>query len=319
MAESLETRNFFPALQRNVTPTPSGSTVVSYTSDLGDGSPILTLIHGYPQSAFIWRHIAPTLLGKVSLFIPELPGYGISTRSTPSKRGVGTALLSAIQTLFPGSRSVILAGHDRGARICHRLAVDAASAPPDLKITGAFLIDIVPTKVQWDKFSDPAIARGYFHWPLLANVELAVRMLTAYGGGRWVREAFQLARKSEEGLRRLEDGVEVYVALFEKEETIRGSCEDYEAGAGVDVEEQVADQREGRKIRVPTVVMFSQAGLGARIDVAREWVDWVEEGVPYEGVPVGHGYGHYLPEEAHDIVSEKLVAFLREFSGVKLD
>jgi len=57
MAQSIETRNFFPALQRNVTPTASGSTLVSYTSDLGTG-PILTLIHGYPQSAFMC--VAPT-------------------------------------------------------------------------------------------------------------------------------------------------------------------------------------------------------------------------------------------------------------------
>ncbi|KAK3348823.1 alpha/beta hydrolase [Lasiosphaeria hispida] len=319
MSEPLEARNFFPALQRNVTPTPSGSTVVSYTSDLGDGKPILTLIHGYPQSAFIWRHITPTLLGKVSLFIPELPGYGISTPSPPSKRSVGAALLAALSTLFSGPRHVILSGHDRGARICHRLAVDAASAPPNLKIIGAFLLDIVPTKVQWDRFSDPAIARGYFHWPLLANVELAVGMLKAYGGGRWARGAFRLAGKNEEGLRRLEDGVEVYVGLFDKEEVIRGSCEDYEAGAGVDVEEQVADQREGRKIGVPTVVMFSEAGLGARMDVAREWADWVQEGVPYEAVPVGEGYGHYLPEEAHDIVSEKMISFLKEIEGVELN
>ncbi|KAJ4390333.1 hypothetical protein N0V85_007330 [Neurospora sp. IMI 360204] len=208
MAEPLETRNFFPALQRNVTPTASGSEVVSYTSDLGNGGPILTLIHGYPQSAFIWRHLVPLLQPKVSLFIPQLPGYGISTPISAgtgdhTKRAVGRALLDALSQVFgtntssssSSPRPIILAGHDRGARICHRLAVDASpSSHPEiqtffsalnLSVQGVIMLDILPTKSQWDLFSSPSVSQGYFHWPLLANVELAVPMIQAFGVANW--------------------------------------------------------------------------------------------------------------------------------------
>lgn len=209
-------------------------------------------------------------------------------------------------------RKVILGGHDRGARICHRLAVSRADFPA-LDIIGAILLDIVPTKVQWDKFADPVICSGYFHWPMLANVDLAVKILSAYGGAKWCRDAHtRIVGSSDIGQQRLndDDAVGIYAALFDKEETLRYSCEDYAAGAAPEYEEQASDQEEGRKIDVPVMIMFSQAKLGSRTDVAGLWKDWIAEGVAYEPVPVGHGYGHYLPEEAFDIVSENILSFM---------
>src|SRR5271170_1288762 len=168
-----EIRSMFPQLTQHIVETSSGSRVCCYTSGVKDAK-ILTLIHGYPQSAFIWRHIVPTLKDKVSLFVPELPGYGISTAcKTHTKKAVGSALLEAMESVFAISkgarRKVILGGHDRGARICHRLAVDRADFP-NLDILGVVLLDIIPTKAQWDAFANPSVCTGYFHWPLLANV-----------------------------------------------------------------------------------------------------------------------------------------------------
>ncbi|KAJ9150700.1 Alpha/beta hydrolase [Pleurostoma richardsiae] len=316
--ESVESRNFFPGLQRHATPTASGSTIVSYTSDLGPDTPILTLIHGYPQSAFIWRYLVPALVDKISLFVPELPGYGISSPAPDSsKLVVGGGLLEALQSTFGISesspRKLILGGHDRGARICHRLAVHKDRFPA-FKIVATILLDIVPTKIQWDKFQNPAVAQAYFHWPLLANVDLAVQLITAFGGANWCRGALRLAG-NQEGLRRLtaDGAVDAYAALFSKAETIRHSCEDYAASAGPEYAEQAAEQEAGRKIDVPALVAFSQANLGARIDVAEEWKDWIAPGTPYEPVAVGEGYGHYLPEEAHDIVASRITEFLARY------
>lgn len=173
------------------------------------------------------------------------------------------------------------------------------------------LLDIVPTKTQWDAFSNPSISRGYFHWPLLANVELALKMLTAYGGGNWVRDQHFRITSSSVGKERIQaDGaVEVYAALFEKEETLRYSCEDYAAGAEEEYELQAEDQRLGRKIDVPVLIMFSKNMLGKRIDVAGEWREWVAEGTRYEAVGVEE-YGHYLPEEAYDVVGREMGKFI---------
>ena len=91
-------------------------------------------------------------------------------------------MLEAYGDAFPG-RDVILGGHDRGARICHRLAVDYAHGTEDAhswsskyKLRGLFMLDIAPTLVQWQAFANPQAATAYFHWPFLAS-PLAVDMI----------------------------------------------------------------------------------------------------------------------------------------------
>ena len=227
---------------------------------------------------------------------------------------VGTALLEAVQSVFEIStgskRKVILGGHDRGARIVHRLAVNKNDFP-ELDVIGAVMLDIVPTQVQWAAFANPAVACGYFHWPLLANVDLAVQMIKAFGGGNWVRGAHSRIAGSEASKEKIfaDGAVDLYAELFEKEDTLRYSCEDYASGAVPEASEQVEDQKAGRKIEVPTLVMFSKAKLGATQDVANVWKDWVKSGVHYQGIGVGNSAGHYLPEEA----SEDVVAAVTDF------
>ncbi|EXJ57337.1 hypothetical protein A1O7_07684 [Cladophialophora yegresii CBS 114405] len=331
-----KTQSLFSSLnlQHKVTKTSSGSEVYSYISDLGPDKPILTLIHGYPQSAYEWRYVVPLLYGKASLFVPELPGYGISSpivgdATVNTKRSVGTALLESLASVFgtkssSAPRKVILGGHDRGARISHRLSVDFSHPPqqsPDLykdlnlTVIGTILLDIVPTKEQWTAFSDPAIAQGYFHWPLLANAQLATDMISAYGGANWARSAHtRIAGPNPKSLERIcKDGaVDLYAELFDNKETLYYTALDYAAGAAPEASEQEEDQQAGRKVGVPLLVFFSKAKLGARIDVAGVWKAWVSEGSQYEGVGVGEGYGHYLPEEAYDIVVPKIEEFINK-------
>jgi pimeloyl-ACP methyl ester carboxylesterase len=295
--------------------TSSGSSVRSYYSDLGPTSPVLTLIHGYPQSAYEWRYVIPALKEKVSLFVPELPGYGISTPAkTHSKKAVGSALLESLYKIF-GKRKVILGGHDRGARICHRLAVDKNDFP-DLEIIGIFMIDIVPTLQQWKAFSNPIISTGYFHWPLLANAEMATEMIHAYGGGKWARSAnTRLAGPSEIGKERVaaDGAIDVYAELFDKKETIYYSCLDYQSGSTPEATEQEEDQKAGKKITIPTTVMFSKSRLGSTQNVAEIWKDWIDPGVFYEGIAAEEGRGHYLPEESYEHVSEAMKLFVARF------
>ncbi|KAJ4518812.1 hypothetical protein HRR75_002485 [Exophiala dermatitidis] len=351
-------------LVHHMTETSLGSQIHSYVNDGGPDKPILTLIHGYPQSAYINhapflthqdlrgymiltedKQVASPLCHKVSLFVPELPGYGISTpiedRSRNDKRSVGTALLEALSKVFnttatssSSPRRIILGGHDRGARIAHRLAVDFSHPPSDsssslfqtlnLTVIGTVLMDIIPTLSQWQAFSDPKTVTGYFHWPLLANADLATAMITAYWGGHWCREALKrIAGSNPQSWDRIasNNALDIYGVLFAKRDTIYYSSLDYEAGATTDVTQQEEDQRAGRKIEVPLLVLYSKAKLGATVDVEAVWRDWIQpppEGSGsesnhfYEAYGVGDGYGHYLPEEAYDIVGQKIAEFLKK-------
>ena len=238
----------------------------------------------------------------------QLPGYGVSTLPSPnqhSKRAVGGAIFEALISIFDSHslkdppQKVILIGHDRGARVAHRLAVDDAGAP-HLKITSVILLDIVPTKAQWEAFSNPLAGSAYFHWPLLANVELATRMIRAYGGANWCRDALVRGQGSSHNGQAsfAADGAhDVYMANFKTEEAILGSCEDYRCAATPEVNEQREDMEAGLKINVPTLVIFSEEKLGRMLDVASVWKDWINPGVYYQARCISGGKGHYLPEE----------------------
>ena len=288
--------------------------------------------------------LVPVLKDKISLFVPELPGYGISTpiaSSDPipanSKRSVGNALLEALSDGFStksasSPRKIIIGGHDRGARISHRLAVDFSHPPAvtalgatpatndiyktlNLTVLGTVLMDIVPTSIQWAKFSDPVIASGYFHWPLLANADLATALLDSYGGAAWARGAHtRISGPNPKSIERIsaDGGLDIYSENFATKEVLYYTALDYAAGSTPEVTEQGEDQKAGRKVGVPILVMFSKAKLGARTDVAGEWKQWVSPGVDYEGVGVGDGFGHYLPEEAYETVLENIYKFIKK-------
>lgn len=241
----------------------------------------------------------------IPLFVPDIPGYG---KSSPSRKGhdkrtIGRAILDALSSLIgnESSRAIVIAGHDRGARICHRLAADDANEYRNLQISGTILLDIVPTLTQWESFSKSKVASGNFHWPMLANVEIATAMIKAYGGDNWCRTLIERgAGANPEGLDFLGrfDAVDVYCNYFKQESTIRASCEDYRAGAEEDVEEEKADQESGKRIRVATLVMYSADYLGSRFNVERIWQDWCHDQSLLKVKAIGDGVGHYLAEEA---------------------
>lgn len=196
-------------------------------------------------------------------------------------------------------RKIILIGHDRGARISHRLVVDKLESA-GLEITSVILMDIVPTKVQWDVFANPQAGIAYFHWPFLANVDLATQMIEAYGGDKWCLDILKRGQGSDpdgQASFAADGALEVYAANFKKRDAILGSCEDYRCGSMMEVNEQTEDMKAGRKIKVPTLVIFSEGYLGKMHAVASIWKDWIDEGVAYEAVDIGRGRGHYLPEE----------------------
>lgn len=232
---------------------------------------------------------------------------------------IAGALVEALCKVFNATsdspRRVIAVGHDRGARIVHRLTVSRTSFP-SIAVMGVGMLDIVPTKAQWDAFTNPLVCAGYFHWPLLANVDYATQLIKKYGGGQWVRDMHKRITGGEDNLARASaDGaLDVYAACFDKEETLRYSCEDYAYGAGPECQHQAEDQQAGRKIDVPALVMFSKANLGARIDVAEIWKEWVAPGTDLQTVGVGDGYGHFLPEEAPKQVIDTLTAFIAKLT-----
>ncbi|KAK4541013.1 hypothetical protein LTR36_008382 [Oleoguttula mirabilis] len=300
-----------PFLQAHETKASSGGIVKSYSHDTGSG-PVLCMVHGYPQSAYMWRHVVPMLKDKVTMFLPELPGYGLSSLPPkPDKRTVGNILVEALQEVFGKDRPVIWCGHDRGGRVGHCLLVDN---DPKTNIKAAILLDIVPTLEQWRSFSNPAAAVAYYHWPFLAT-PMAPQLIEGMGGGNYCKNNFIRSQgKNAAGVAKFkeDDAIAHYCHLFNQPETISGSCADYASAAGDEVKEQEADQKAGKKVKAPTLIIYSANNLGRMHDVDAEWPKWVDGELKCVGV--ADGIGHYIPEEAPDQVAKLILEWVDKYS-----
>jgi haloacetate dehalogenase len=132
----------------------------------GDGPPVL-LLHGYPQTHVIWHEVAPELATDHTVVLTDLRGYGDSGKPEPdhestrySKRAMARDQLLVMRAL--GFDRFAVVGHDRGARVGHRLALDAPEA-----VSALAVLDIVPTRYALQHV-DATFAAGYFHWFFLA-------------------------------------------------------------------------------------------------------------------------------------------------------
>ncbi|KAI0452063.1 Alpha/Beta hydrolase protein [Xylaria acuta] len=332
----------FESLSPGTYITPGGS-VLSYShtpaSQHKPGTPILVLLHGWPQTRYIWRYAVPVLLERgYTLFVPDLPGYGYSTMSKASasdvgaksehdRASVGYGVLSAIRTVYGGDNSsahdgdelrVVLVGHDRGGRVTQRLVTSSsASSLPipqslNIRILGAMLLDIVPYSAQWSAHANPRASTKYWHWTFLPST-FSVPMIQAYGSGRFCREIIAaLAGSNETGRESLyaDGAVEHYARCYEQDEVIRGAAADYSSGVAEDWDAQQEDIKEGRKIQVPVVVLYCE-GLGKiHDDVEAIWKKWTSPDVKLRVFAVQGGVGHYLPEEAPEAINQHIAGFL---------
>ncbi|KAI1343423.1 Alpha/Beta hydrolase protein [Xylariaceae sp. FL0016] len=306
------------------------------------GAPILLLLHGWPQDRYIWRYAVPPLAAAGhTLFVPDLPGYGRSPLPDPQhadRSTVGAALLAAVRATYGAEAEdldldVVLVAHDRGARVAQRLTTTPPPWSPlqpstlpsrhRVRVLGSLLLDIVPYTAQWAAFANPRHATKYFHWAFLPAGPLSAAMIKAYGGANFCRVVLEKsAGASEEGRAKLfaDGAADHYARMYEQEHVIVGGAADYAAGAGEDWDAEQRDLETGRKIGVPTCVLFSERNVGGMHGgpkgVREIWAKWVHEGVRLEVHGIGGDIGHYLPEEAPQEVNGHIVKFL-ESLGVK--
>jgi len=269
----------------------------------GDGPPLL-LLHGNPQTHVMWHRVAPALAEQFTIVAPDLRGYGRSSKppSTPdhysfSKRVMAGDQIALMTTL--GHSRFSVAGHDRGARVGYRLALDHPEAVERLAV-----LDIIPTGEMFDR-GGREFGLSHYHWFFLAQpAPLPEKLIGSDPEWYWRWHTTRGPDTSFFDDRALED----YLDCFTDPETIRGICEDYRAGATIDFEHDMADKAEGRKIACPLLVLWS--GRGAIDDwygVLDVWREWATD-VRGEALPCGH----YLPEEAPNETVEALMTFLSE-------
>lgn len=270
---------------------------------IGGNGPALLLLHGYPQTHAMWHKVAPALAERFTVIAADLRGYGDSSKPAGdeahlrySKRALAHDLLEAMERL--GFERFAVAGHDRGGRVGHRMALDHPQRVDRLAV-----LDIAPTHGMYTT-ADMEFARAYYHWFFLIQpFDLPERMIGADPEyflrrklGQWGRDvgAFIPAAIAE------------YLRCFTPE-TIHASCEDYRASATVDLEHDETSIEAGQKIVCPVLALWGEQGfVGHKYDVIAEWRKWADD-VRGSALPCGH----YLAEEAPQ---ETLAALLDFFA-----
>jgi haloacetate dehalogenase len=273
----------------------------------GGGPPVL-LLHGYPQTHVCWHAVAPRLVAAgFTVVLADLRGYGDSAKpaSTPdhatyAKRAMAADQVAVMRTLgFPRFR---IAGHDRGGRVAHRMALDHPDAVERIAV-----LDIAPTATMYAR-TDRAFATGYYHWFFLIQPAPLPERLIGADPEFYIR--FKLSAWSQGEHAFFAPGtVEEYVRCFSDPAAIAASCEDYRAAATIDLEHDAADA--DCRIAAPVLVLWGDRGLvGRSYDVL---ATWREKAVDVRGhaLPTGH----YLPEEAPQQVADALAEFFGEHAA----
>jgi haloacetate dehalogenase len=262
----------------------------------GGSGPAVLLLHGHPRTHTTWHRVAPLLAGDHTVVCPDLRGYGESSKppTTPdhapySKRAMARDCLTLMRTL--GHEPFAVVGHDRGAYVALRLALDHPAAVHRLAI-----LDAVPIGEALAR-CDARFAASWWHWFFLGQTaKPAERVISADP------EAWYQARPEQLGAEAYAD----YRRAIHDPATVHAMCEDYRAGLGIDRAHDDADRRAGRRVACPLLVLWAaRDDLGELYgDVLGVWRSWADD---LRGRALD--CGHHLSEEA----PEELVAELRAF------
>ena len=268
---------------------------------VGGSGPPLLLLHGHPQTHVTWHKVAPALAQRFTVVAADLRGYGDSAKPAGgaghadySKRAMAADQVAVMRALGFGRFAVV--GHDRGARVAHRMALDHAGAVDRIAV-----LDIAPTATMYAR-TDMEFARRYFWWFFLIQPEPLPERLIAADPEFFLRSHLHGQSRMADTL---PDAVfQEYLRCYMDPATRHAICEDYRAAATIDLEHDAADA--DRRVAAPLLALWGGRGTVGRLYDVLE--TWREKAVDVRGRPLD--CGHALQEEAPEDLLAELLRFL---------
>lgn len=269
-----------------------------FARSFGSG-PALLLLHGFGETHVAWRKIAPQLAKRFSVVAMDLRGYGWSSPphsangAAYTKRLMAQDAVTVMESL--GHIRFALAGHDRGARVGVRLALDHPG-----RLTKLALLDIAPLEEGFGDANLQRVGRAKF----LSFEAPRPENLIALDPDGFLTDALKSGTKAKT-VDAFGAALGAYRAAFNDPLRIHAFCEDFRAGEGPDKEQLLADKAEGKKIVTPTLLLWSAAHFPASPSLIDVWRDYAQD-VRGEAIDSGH----YLAEEAPEATLAALETFL---------
>jgi haloacetate dehalogenase len=263
----------------------------------GAGPPVL-LLHGHPRTHATWHRVAPLLAERFTVVCPDLRGYGRSTvppdepgHAQASKRAMARDAVALMAAL--GHERFAVAGHDRGALAALRTALDH----PD-RVTKLVVMDGLPVVEHLER-ADWRFAASWWHWWFMGQTDKPAEEVIVGNPEWWFRVAGPDAMGADAH-------ADLWTALRDPA-VVHGMCEDYRAGLGIDREHEEADRAADRRVRCPTLVLWSLGDDMEELygDPLNPWVSWADD---LRGRAIDSG--HHMAEEAPQQLAAELEAFL---------
>ncbi|MFG1803365.1 alpha/beta hydrolase [Micromonospora carbonacea] len=277
---------------------PVADGVELHTAVAGSGSPIV-LLHGFPQTHLMWRHVAADLAAEHTVICPDLRGYGASDKpaeagpDTYSKRTMGTDVVALAKAL--GHDRFALAGHDRGALVAIRTGLDHPE-----HVTHLASLDVLPTLEMWNVMHGVSAQVG-FHLYLMAQPPGLPEKMIAGASDDFFGHFLDLWTNDPQAI-----PADIRRAYLDAARAaIPSIVADYRASAGIDVEHDRADRDAGRTLAMPVTVLQQDWGAVLGFDAAGLWKAWAPD---LHHVPVT--CGHFMAEEAPGLVAGEIRALL---------
>ena len=264
----------------------------------GSGYPVL-LLHGYPQTHACWHLVAPRLAERFTVVCPDLRGCGDSSKPPSdaehlaySKRVVAQDQVNVMRSL--GFNEFAVVGHDRGARVAHRMALDHQE-----KVTKLALLDIVPTSWAFANVNKE-VATAAFNWFFSIQTDGLPERLIGAAPAFYLQWLLDHWAETSDAL--AAEAVAEYQRCFDAA-TIRATNEEFRAAATIDLVHDEGDKE--HKITCPVLLLWSATGMWAKYDIPEIWRARATDvrGVALEG-------GHFLPEENPERTTQELLRFL---------
>ena len=263
----------------------------------GNGPPLL-LLHGYPQTHTMWHKIAPKLAEDFTVIATDLRGYGDSGKPVSddkhlpySKRRMARDQVEVMQQL--DFEDFYLVSHDRGARVAHRLTKDHPQ-----KVRKLAVLDIVPTRHMF-QIVNQEMATNTYHWFFLIQPYDFPERVIGADPDYFIRSRFERVDNTSTVFP--SEAIEEYVRCFSKPGTIHGACEDYRAGASIDLVHDEEDFH--NKVTCPMMALWSATGyVGQTQDVLEVWRNYATN-VSGHSLNCGHYLAEELPEETYSALN----------------